>query len=218
MSHRFFTADFHIGMPDIIRFEQRPFKSVELMDAALLHECNTTAKVYKDSEGNVIDRDVIYHLGDLFSYGLDQGNAGSAMKPNIFLSKIASTFVNIKGNHDLNNRVKSLCSSMHIFLSKRYPLVSLSHYPTYDMRTDKSCLFAPVHLCGHVHRAWRHCLDLDHRILNVNVGVDVWGFKLVSDDDLMLYLNRLFKQTPDSLFRCKLDSTGKLKFYNGSSR
>ena len=39
MSKRFFTADFHIGMSDIINFENRPFKTIEDMNNALLQTC-----------------------------------------------------------------------------------------------------------------------------------------------------------------------------------
>jgi hypothetical protein len=64
-----------------------------------------------------------------------------------------------------------------------------------------------------VHGKWKHCLDLDHNILNVNVGVDVWNYKLVSEEELIVYLNRLFKKSPDELFRCKKNEYGKLKFF-----
>jgi len=136
---------------------------------------------------------------------------GLEIKPYELLKDIRATFINIRGNHDLNNKVKSVCDSMHMFLSKRYPSVSLSHYPTYDRRIDPSCLTAPIHLCGHVHSSWRHCLDLDHKILNINVGCMVWGFKIVSDDELIAYLNKLFKKKPDQLFRCYMQN-GKLVF------
>lgn len=206
MAHKFFTSDFHFGMSAMLSIENWPFKSIEKHDAALLRSCKERAK----------QEDVIYHLGDLCSYGLDRGSKGLEIKPYELIKDIPATFINIRGNHDLNNKVKSVCDSMHMFLSKRYPSVSLSHYPTYDRRIDPSCLTAPIHLCGHVHSSWRHCLDLDHRILNINVGCMMWGFKIVSDDELIAYLNKLFKKKPDQLFRCHTQN-GKLIF-NGSNR
>ena len=137
---------------------------------------------------------------------------GLDVKPYELIKDIPATFINIRGNHDLNNKVKSVCDSMHIFLSKRYPSVSLSHYPTYDSRIDESCLHSPIHLCGHVHSSWRHCLDLDHKILNVNVGCMLWGFKIISEDELIAYLNKLFKMKPADLYRCKKNEHGKLVF------
>jgi len=72
---------------------------------------------------------------------------------------------------------------------------------------------APIHLCGHVHNSWKHCLDLDHRILNVNMGCMVWNWKIVSDDELIAYLNKLFKKIPGQLYRCKKNEHGKLEFF-----
>lgn len=190
-----------------MKIEKWPFKTIAKHDEALIRSCKQRAK----------PEDVIYHLGDLFCYKQDMhggiNSKGLDVKPNEMLKDIQATFLNIRGNHDLNNKVKSICDSMHMFLNKRYPSVSLSHYPTYDTRIDRSCLTAPIHLCGHVHGAWKHCLDLDHCILNVNVGCIVWDFKIVSDIELIDYLNSLFKKKPDELFRCKRQSNGKMAFF-----
>ena len=190
-----------------MKIEKWPFKTIEKHDAALIRSCKERAK----------PDDIIYHLGDLALYHTDghykERAHGLDVKPAEVLKDIPATFINIRGNHDLNNKVKSVCDSMHMYLSKRYPSVSLSHYPTYDTRIDPSCLTAPIHLCGHVHGSWKHCLDLDHRILNVNVGCMMWGFKIVSDNELIEYLNSLFKKKPDELFRCKKQFNGKIAFF-----
>ena len=204
---RFFSGDFHLGFSGLMAIEKWPFKSIEKHDEALIRSCKQRAK----------SDDIIYHLGDLASYKQDNhgglNSKGLDVKPNDLLKDISATFINIRGNHDLSNRVKSICDSMHIYLSKRYPSVSLSHYPTYDSRIDPSCLTAPIHFSAHVHGRWLHCLDLDHRILNVNVGCMVWGFKIISDVELIDYLNDLFKKKPDELFRCKKQLNGKIAFF-----
>jgi len=207
MSRKFFTSDFHFRCSELMKIEKWPFKTIEKHDAALIRSCKERAK----------PDDIIYHLGDLALYHTDghykERAHGLDVKPAEVLKDIPATFINIRGNHDLNNKVKSVCDSMHMYLSKRYPSVSLSHYPTYDTRIDPSCLTAPIHLCGHVHGSWKHCLDLDHRILNVNVGCMMWGFKIVSDNELIEYLNSLFKKKPDELFRCKKQFNGKIAFF-----
>ena len=189
-----------------MEIDKWPFKTIEKHDATLIRSCKERAK----------PEDTIYHLGDLALFHSDghykERAYGLDVKPYELIKDIPATFINIRGNHDLNNKVKSVCDSMHMFLSKRFPSVSLSHYPTYDTRIDPSCLTAPIHLCGHVHQSWRHCLDLDHRILNVNVGCMVWGFKIIAEDELTAYLNKLFKMQPNQLHRCKRDANGKLVF------
>lgn len=201
MACKFFTSDFHLGMAESLVFDQLPFETIEQHDKALLMSCKSLAK----------PEDVIYHLGDLACYHSDRNGKGLSIKPYQLIKDIPATFLNIRGNHDLSNKVKSTCDSMHMRLSKRYPSVSLSHYPTFDHRIDASCLTAPIHLCGHVHRQFRHCLDLDHKILNVNVGCMVWNFKIISENELITYLNRLFKMQPSQLYRCKTVD-GKLEF------
>lgn len=207
MARKFFTSDFHLGFSQLLEIEKWPFKSIEKHDAALIRSCIQRAKA----------EDTIYHLGDLASYGFDRhqglNSKGLDVKPYELIKDIPATFINIRGNHDLNNKVKSVCDSMHMFLSKRYPSVSLSHYPTYDNRIDPSCLTAPIHLCGHVHGSWKYCLDLDHRILNVNVGCMQWRFNIVAEDELIAYLNQLFKMSPNEMFRCKKQLNGKVKFF-----
>ena len=202
MARKWFTSDFHFGMTDALVFDQLPFKTIEQHDKALLRSCKERAKT----------EDIIYHLGDLASFKSDRGHKGLDVKPYELLKDISATFINIRGNHDLNNKVKSVCDSMHMFLSKRYPSISLSHYPTYHPKIDASCLTAPIHCCGHVHGEWRHCLDLDHKILNINVGCMIWKFRILSDDELIAYLNKLFKKSPKDLYRCKMID-GKLHFF-----
>jgi calcineurin-like phosphoesterase family protein len=150
--------------------------------------------------------DTIVHVGDLYCYS-------QQIKPFNLIQDIPASFINIRGNHDLNNKVKSICESLHFYLNKRFPYISASHYPTYDAKISRDCLTAPIHLCGHVHSRWKHCLDLDHNILNINVGVDAWNYRLVSEEELIVYLNKLFRMSPNELVRCKKNKYGNLKFF-----
>lgn len=72
---RWFTADFHLGMKDILRLENRPFASIDDMDRALLDECCNSAKVHIETLPNgascIVDKDVIVHVGDLATFGED---------------------------------------------------------------------------------------------------------------------------------------------------
>lgn len=200
---RFYTADFHLGMEGILEYENRPFSSIAQMDRALIDECNMQAQ----------HGDIIYHVGDLASWKQDRGGRGLSVKPmDIVDNQVDAMFVNIKGNHDINNKVVSVCESMRTKLGKRYPYVSVSHYPSYDIRSAQHFQKGDIHICGHVHRRWRHCLDLTNNVLNINVGVDAWNFKLVSEDLLVEYLNKLFKKQPNELHRCKILDNGRVQF------
>src|ERR1700740_2733163 len=54
MPDTWFTADFHLGHANIIRYCSRPFATVDEMDQAILERLNTCVKVH----------DILYFLGD----------------------------------------------------------------------------------------------------------------------------------------------------------
>lgn len=188
MSVRWFTADFHLQMKDVLRFENRPFADIQTHDRHLIDQCKMTSR-----------DDTILHLGDLYSFGLDRNSENGIQPPSDILQQIPATFVNIRGNHDPSNKVKSVCDSMQIHLGKKFPYVICAHYPSYDKRAVKYIKNGYILLCGHVHRKWRHFLDLNHQILNINVGVDVWNYKLISEDQLIQYILKIINLPKDKL-------------------
>ena len=54
----YFTSDLHFGHKNIIRFDNRPFTSVEEMDKVLIERWNN----------KVTDEDTVYILGDISWY------------------------------------------------------------------------------------------------------------------------------------------------------
>lgn len=204
MARRLWTADWHLGSTILLDKKvmgdaARPFKDVDAMKAAFL----------KSAAEKVRDDDILVHVGDFASYGIDRGYQGLKEKPAEIIAKLPGKFINLRGNHDINNGVFCLGNSLNLSLGKRYPYVSASHYPSYDKRAAGTFVDGTVHLCGHVHKKWKHCLDLTHSVLNINVGVDVWDYNVVTEDEIVKYLNFLFSRRPDELFRIKITSGSK---------
>ena len=200
MSKRFFTSDWHLGMQtllnkNIMQDEVRPFKDIYEMNDFIIKSVNNQAS----------EEDMIIHVGDLACFNTDD-----KIKPAELLSKINASVINIHGNHDTTNKVKSLCDSMRIKLGKKYTAVSISHYPTYDRRAQDQFLEGDIHICGHVHGRWKHCLDLTHRCLNINVSLEAWNYKMLSEDQLIKYINKLLHLDKNSLNRVEVTSTGKV--------
>ena len=185
------------------------------MNAALIGSCMQRAHVYveKQNDGTevIIDRDTIIHVGDLASFGTDRGSKGLDCNPAKLISSIPALFVNIRGNHDVNNRVKSICESMRTNLGKRFPNVSVSHYPSYDSHVGGNVKNGDIHICGHVHKKWKHCLDLDRQILNINVGVDVWNYRIITEDELIQYIEKVLRLPKEQVTKVK-SVNGKLKY------
>lgn len=207
---RWFTSDFHFGMKDIIKYENRPFDNVDDMNQHFIAECCRKAKVYKEVQADgtqlIVDRDVIIHAGDLAMFG----EAGLSINPQRLISQIPAMFINIKGNHDTNNKVKSVATMMRTALGSKYVDVSISHYPSYDKKAAGMFKPGDIHLCGHVHSSWKHCLDVTHKVLNINIGVDVWNYSIISEHDLIMYIDSVIKLPKDKIYKVAAKENGKI--------
>ena len=137
MSKNFYIADLHLGHSNIIKFDNRPFESVEEMDQTLIDNWNKV----------VSDEDTVYILGD-FCW------SKSELEWAKILNKLKGEKVLIKGNHDLKYFSSSL-QPMFKYI-KDYDEVKdngkrviLSHYPIPFYRGA----YNPdiVHLYGHIH-------------------------------------------------------------------
>ena len=199
MATRFFTADFHLQMPKILEYENRPFNNIEHHDRALIGMCKKMTSY----------DDMIIHIGDLYSFGIDRGVECGKKKPIDVLKDIPASFINIRGNHDLTNKVKSACDSMQLQLGRRYPNVVCGHYPSYSEHAKSYVRKGWILLCGHVHRQWHYCLDLTNSVLNINVGVDSNDYKLISEDQLIKYI--------DKVLAIPMDKMNKIRIVDGKA-
>lgn len=183
MSQLFFTADWHLGSNIVLKTYDRPFATTEKMNMALVSNCNKLA----DNK-----TDFVIHAGDFACFGKDRGETGLDINPNLFLKILHSTFIPLEGNHDLNNKVKVAGQSMRLEVGP-FSDVSIGHYPSYDKKAENTFLKGDIHLCGHVHNKWKYYIDKENEVLNINVGVDVWGFRPVSEDILVNYIQKIIK-------------------------
>ena len=185
MSKRFFTSDLHFCSSVLVENHLRPFRSIERMNEILLKNINQRCS----------EDDILIHCGDFIQWGNDREWDGVKIHPNEIISQISPTFVNIEGNHDRSNKMKSVCSSMRTTLGKKYLAVSISHYPSTDIRARGQFKKGDLHICGHVHDKWKYLVDFENKVLNVNVGVDVWGYNPISEDELIQYVDRIMKSS-----------------------
>ena len=112
----FFTSDTHFYHGNIIRFCNRPFKDVEVMNETIISNWNNTVR----------QDDIVFHLGD-FCLG------GSAEWTKI-LDRLNGKIYLIMSNHDLKNirqgysdRFEYVAMQMHIEIGKHR--IYLNHYP-----------------------------------------------------------------------------------------
>ena len=83
MNKTYFTSDLHFGHENVIRFDNRPFETVDEMDAELIRKWN--AKVDRD--------DLVYVLGDMI-WKTKNGTAED------LIHNLNGQIILIRGNHD----------------------------------------------------------------------------------------------------------------------
>lgn len=187
----FFTSDLHFQStesPGIIEWAHRPFKSVEKHDAALIRGIQERVK----------PDDLLIHVGDFMNYGKNRGRESGRVKPEEYIKRIGRQIVFLEGNHDPNNHVRTIGRTLTTKVG-RY-IVSVGHYPSWDPRFEPvdtpkyddlgGAKRARIHLCGHVHDAFKARWDKGP-ILNVNIGTDVWHYRPVSEAELDAYIGKV---------------------------
>lgn len=144
MSKNFYIADLHFGHFNIIRYDNRPFKTVEEMDNTLIKNWNKA----------VTNEDYVWILGDI-SWHDDKKTA------EIF-KQLNGTKILIKGNHDSIKRGSELVKCFtsiqdyaELYLDKKNKVI-MSHYP---MPFWNGQFRDTIHLYGHVHNShqWNIC-------------------------------------------------------------
>jgi len=193
MSKRFFTSDLHFNGQCMINEHLRPFKTVTKMNDALIRNINQRCK----------EDDILISCGDVCQFGNDRTYGGIKTNPREFISLLTPTFFNIKGNHDDNNKVKSVCDSMRTTLGKKYTSVSVGHYPSTDQRAKGTFHKGDIRIHGHIHcrmgkdgnviKPPKYTIDFTNKVLNINVNCELWNYNPVSEDELIQFIDSVMR-------------------------
>lgn len=191
---RYWTSDWHLNSEIVRQTSNRPWKTAEEMNTAILRMTyNSVAKM----------DDQIVHVGDLIQSGKDRGTEipkDKQMKWYDVMMKCRGMLIPVEGNHDVNNDVPSICRSMKTRVGQY--AVTVGHYPTWfkeakgtyvSGRKPDGRYYPTVHICGHVHGSWKVAYDYKHSVLNVNVGIDAHKYRLLSDADLVELIDKAYR-------------------------
>ncbi len=169
-----FSSDLHLSHFNIIKYCNRPFRTIAEMNDAIIANFNKSIQ----------PSDSIYILGD-FSMG------GKVDYVSSLFTRINGKKHFIFGNHDNQKVIKALCElnvidscqdTLGITINGQY--IWLSHFP--HRSWDQSCK-GSWHLYGHVHGR----LDAQPYGLSLDVGVDSWGFCPVSFQQLKIKFDEM---------------------------
>lgn len=183
---RYFTSDLHLNSTLINKYTNRPVR--DALNAAwfLINTANSVLK----------KEDLLIHVGDFCLTSPDRHGAEEDIPidipPEHWMSQFNSRLILLAGNHDDGHSFETDAKSMTLDLNQNYRNVTVGHYPsTHEFYryvgngNRRSCSNGiHIHLCGHVHDKWILNFDAKKHVLNVNVGVDVWGYKPVRDSEI----------------------------------
>ena len=140
MAQKFYIGDTHFGHANVIKYDERPFASVEEMDEAIIANWNS----------RVTNSDLVYILGDLSWHGDE--------KTIEILERLNGSKILIRGNHDeLSASVKKQFAKVCDYLEVKDngTKVILSHYP---MPFWNGQFQDTVHLYAHIHNTMQYTM------------------------------------------------------------
>jgi calcineurin-like phosphoesterase family protein len=163
-----FTSDTHFNSSSMKKLK-RPFSSVEEMNAHLIDRWNSVVK----------PDDYVFHLGDVFEYGCFDSD---------ILEMLNGNKVLVMGNHDDLTPETYSSYFAHVFEESAFGRIDvdpangwtqipieLSHRP---MKSEMMMSETMLNFHGDIHKKWK--INGPH----INVGVDVWDYQPVSEEDL----------------------------------
>lgn len=172
----YYTSDLHLGNNNIIKHENRPYKTLEEMDKALIDNWNSRVK----------PEDEVCVLGDFCFKGVSKAIE--------HLWQLNGHIHLIRGNHDhfmsqesfKHELSQSLVFAQHVKNEGGYCHIKdgeheviLCHYPILYWEGMER---GSIHLYGHVH-SYRDCSKMAPN--SYNVGVDVNNYMPMTLEELM---------------------------------
>lgn len=144
----YFIADTHFNDENIIKFENRPYNSVDAMNNDIIRIWNKT----------VMPEDEVYVLGDFYCF--NNNREGNIFKAKEILNKLNGKKYLVKGNHDTQSNENYRYIGFEEVYDKPIILDGfwiLSHKPMYvSANTPYANIF------GHVHNSPIYNIYSDH--------------------------------------------------------
>lgn len=162
----FITSDCHFGHTNILKYDKRPFASIEEHDSTIIKNWNRAVQ----------PNDSVYYLGD-FAFKADIGiRVAEELNGKIYF---------IKGNHDKALKDKKLASRFEWI--KDYHLLKyggkifpLFHYAI--LQWDR-CHYGSIHLHGHSHNNIKD--ENYYRYKVFDVGINGWDYTPINLDKII---------------------------------
>jgi len=163
-----FCSDFHFGHENIIRYTKRPFKSLEEMDNLMINNFNKRVK----------EDDLVIFGGDFcFRYAPSESKTAPRKAFKHYRDQLkCKNIINICGNHDVRNGVKSPIQSMVIKHGGKR--IFITHNPKFAKEEFD------FNFCGHTHNKYGRFNKLGKNSCIVDLSVEGWNYEPVTINEI----------------------------------
>ena len=165
----YFSSDWHLGHKNVIKYDNRPFDTVESMNETIINNYNNI----------VNDEDDFYFLGD---FSFDQKRTEE------FLSRLKGNLHFIKGNHDYRDTIDlykqygKYLGEQTMIKVKEHEIV-LNHY---TMAVWNKSHHGSWHLYGHSHGNFPE----NNTALRFDVGCMNFDYKPIEFEEVKLIMSK----------------------------
>ena len=184
----YYISDLHFGHRNVIEMDDRPFESIEEMDAALIRRWNE----------RVTDEDDVYIVGD-FAYH-------NGYTATWYLRQLKGRKHLIVGNHDRHTLQDAKAMECFASVEKMVRIldndrvVSLCHFPVAEWNGKR---YGGYHVHGHLHNRRDEVYEFMSRFRTaLNAGCMMNGYRPVTLDEL-IENNRLFRKEEKNEVLCE---------------
>lgn len=136
----YYISDLHIGHKNVLKFDNRPFQTIEEHDSAIVRNwCN-----------KVTGKDTVYLLGDISWQGAEETKKIMQQLPGKKVWILGNHDHKLKNNQEIRKEFEEITDYKEIKLPDGKYLI-LCHYP---IPCFKNHMRGSYHFYGHVHNSW----------------------------------------------------------------
>lgn len=161
MANLLLTSDLHLGHTNSIRYDNRPFKTIDEMNKEIIRRFNERVK----------EDDTCIIVGDFCFRNSPGGKEGEGLTTHAknYIKQLNGNKVFVRGNHDRNNSVQTKIERLILKVGGIY--INVCHRPEHAIIQDNQ--YYSLNIVGHVHNNWlTKEISKDGKFsLLINVGV-----------------------------------------------
>jgi calcineurin-like phosphoesterase family protein len=181
----YFISDTHFGHSNILRYCKRPFLKEGDLDSkgnwvsqyiATQRTKEMDDTIIRNWNSKVTDEDIVFFLGDFCLSKSSEAPNSRKDAFDYYRNQLKGDIIFFKGNHDGNNKCKSIIES--IVIQHGGKRIYLTHNPKFA-KDDFEWNF-----CGHTHGNQGTFKKLGKKSTIIDLSVDCWNFMPVDINEI----------------------------------